>query len=79
MLSRVFELRAESGRFGCKTKKDILSAFGSDRIYMYLAYLADTFEGLNRLNKKLQGPGSNIIVQTDVVIVFVAKLNLWIQ
>ena len=46
---------------------------------MYLAYLADIFEALNRLNKKLQGPGSNIIVQTDVINAFVAKLNLWIQ
>ena len=46
---------------------------------MYLAYLADIFEALNRLNKKLQGSGSNIIVQTDVINAFVAKLNLWIQ
>ena len=46
---------------------------------MYLAYIPDIFEALNRLNKKLQRPGSNIIVQTDVINVFVAKLNLWIQ
>ena len=46
---------------------------------MYLAYLADMFEALNILNKKMQGPGSNIIVQTDVINTFVAKLNFWIQ
>ena len=64
--------------FGCKTKNDLLSAFCGDRFYMHLAYLADIFEALNRLNKKLQRPGNNIIVQTDVINAFVAKFNLWI-
>ena len=45
----------------------------------YLAYLADIFETLNQLNKKLQGPGSNINVHTDAINAFVAKLKLWSQ
>ena len=44
---------------------------------MYFAYIAIIYEALNQLHKKLQGPGSNIIVQTDVINAFVANLNLW--
>ena len=34
---------------------------------------------LNQLNKKLQGPGTNIIVHSDAINAFVVKLNLWRQ
>ena len=59
--------------FGRKTKNDVLLAFGGDKFSTYLAYLVDTFETLNQLNKKLQGPGSNIIVHIDAINSFVAK------
>ena len=64
-----------------KQKNDPLLAFGGDKFSTYLAYLADLFETLNQLNKKLQGPGSNtrIIVHTDAINAFVAKLKLWSQ
>jgi len=45
----------------------------------HLAYLADIFEALNQLNKKLQRPAINIIVHTDAINAFVVKLNLWRQ
>ena len=45
----------------------------------YLAYLADIFETLNQLNKKLQGPGSKVIVHTDAINAFVAKHEPWSQ
>ena len=54
-------------------------AFGGDGFSTYLAYLADIFEALNQLNKKLQGPGTNIIVHSDAINAFVVKLNLWRQ
>jgi len=44
-----------------------------------LAYLADIFEALNQLNKKLQGPGTNIIVHSDAINAYVVKLDLWRQ
>ena len=70
MLSRIFELREEVKLFLVeKQKHDLLLAFGGDGFSTYLAYLADIFEALNQLNKKLQGPGTNIVV----------KLNLWRQ
>ena len=54
-------------------------AFGEVEFSTYLAYLADIFKTLNQLNKKLQGPGSNIIVHTDAINAFMAKLKLWRQ
>ena len=65
--------------FDCKTKNDLLLTFGGVEFSTYLAYLADIFETLNQLNKKLQGPGSNIIVHTDAINAFVATLKLWSQ
>ena len=80
MLSRIFELREEVKLFlVAKQNHDLLLAFGGDGFSTYLAYLADIFEALNQLNKKLQGPGTNIIVHSDAINAFVVKLNLWRQ
>ena len=77
MLSRIFKLREEVKLFlVAKQKNDLLVAFGGAEFSMYLVYLADIFETLNQLNKKLQDPGSNIIVPTDAINAFVAKLKL---
>ena len=46
--------------FSCKTKTRSFLGIWWRRIF-YLAYLADIFEALNQLNKKLQGPGTNIL------------------
>ena len=62
-----------------KQKNNLLLTFGGFEFTTYLAYLADIFEALNQLNKKLQGPGSNIIVNIDAIDAFVAKLKLWSQ
>ena len=78
-LSRIFELREVRLFLVAKQKNDLLLAFGGDKFSTYLAYLADIFETLNQLNKKLQGPGSNIIVHIDAINAFVAKLKLWSQ
>ena len=80
MLSRIFELREEVKLFlVAKQKHDHLLAFGGDGFSTYLAYLAEIFEALNQINKKLQGPGTNIIVHSDAINAFVVKLNLWRQ
>ena len=80
MLSRIFELREEVKLFlVAKQKHDLLLAFGGDGFSTYLAYLADIFEALNQINKKLQGPGTNIIVHSDAINALVVKLNLWRQ
>ena len=80
MLSCVFELREEVKLFlVAKQKHDLLLAFGGDGFSTYLAYLVGIFEALNQLNKKLQSPGTNIIVHSDAINAFVVKLNLWRQ
>ena len=79
MLSRIFQLREEVKLFlVAKQKHDLLLAFGGDGFSTYLAYLADIFEALNQLNKKLQGPGL-VIVHSDAINAFVVNLNLWRQ
>ena len=60
-------------------KHDFLLAFGGDGFSICLAYLADIFEALNQLNKKLQRSGTNIIVHSDAINASVVKLNLWRQ
>ena len=62
MFSHIFELREVKLFLVAKQKNDLILAFGGDKFPTYLAYLADVFETLNQLNKKLQGPGSNVIV-----------------
>ena len=79
MLSCIFELREVKLLLVAKQKYDLLLAFGGDGFSTYLAYLADIFKALNQLNKKLQGPGTNIIVHSDAINAFVVKLNLWRQ
>ena len=79
MFSHIFKLREVKLLLVAKQKNDLLLAFGGDKFSRYLAYLADIFETLNQLNKKLQGPGSNVIVHTDAINVFVAKLKLCSQ
>jgi len=59
----------------CGTKKDILLAFAGDGCAAYLSCLADIFETLNREYKKLQDPGTNIIVHADAIILYMAKLK----
>ena len=77
MLSRVYELRDEVV-FGCKTKNDLLLAL-LEMSFNVLSFLTDVFEALNQLNKKLQDPESTIIMHTNVINAFAAKLNLWSQ
>ena len=80
ILSRIFELKEEVKLFlVAKQRNYLLLAFSGDIFSTYLAYRADIFETLNKLNKKLQGPRSNIIVHTDAINAFVAKLKLWSQ
>ena len=79
MLSCIFELREVKLFLVAQQKHYLLLAFGGDGFSTYLAHLADIFEALNQLNKKLQGLGTNIIVHSDAIYAFVAKLNLWRQ
>lgn len=56
---------------------DMFSAFKKEGFEARLAYLADIYEALNELNKKMQERGSNVIMHTDAISAFMAKLQLW--
>ena len=79
MFSRIFELKEVKLFLLAKQKHDLLLAFGGDGFSTHLAYLAHIFEALNQLSKKLQGPGTKIIVHSDAINAVVVKLNLWRQ
>ena len=78
MLARVFELKEEVDTFlKMKCKMDLLSEFIKPEFVSHLAYLADIFEALNELNRKLQGRDTNIISHTDNINAFISKIKLW--
>ena len=78
MLARVFELKEEVDTFlKMKCKMDVLSEFIKPEFVSHLAYLADIFEALNELNRKLHGRDTNIISHTDNINAFISKIKLW--
>jgi len=58
-------------------KAGLLEAFEGEFFRVRLSYLSDIFSALNELNRKLQGKGSNILLQSDKIRAFVGKLELW--
>ena len=58
-------------------KDDLLSHFNEVLWEPRLAYLADIFEQLNRLNLKLQGKERNVFHLMDCLRGFFAKLQNW--
>ena len=78
MLARFHELSNEVSCFLRSRQQIVLeNCMLIPDFNIYVAYLADFFDAINELNKKLQGPFSNIIVQHDKVQTFIAKIHLW--
>ncbi|XP_042221089.1 SCAN domain-containing protein 3-like [Homarus americanus] len=78
VVNRVFELRGELKLFlEVQGKDDQLSHFNEVLWEPRLAYLADIFEQLNRLNLKLQGKERNVFYLMDCLRAFLAKLQNW--
>ena len=78
MLARFFELRYEVKTFlEDQHKLGLLAAFNKSTFETSLAYLADIFEELNKLNLQMQGRQTTIIKHCDSVNAFIAKLSLW--
>ena len=77
MLARFFELRYEVKTFlEDQHKLNLLAAFNKSTFETSLAYLADIFEELNKLNLQMQGRQTTIIKHCDSVNAFIAKLSL---
>ncbi|GFQ84432.1 SCAN domain-containing protein 3 [Trichonephila clavata] len=72
VLARLFELRHEVREFLLTQNMLIICHWIAK-----LAYMADIFEHLNELNKKMQGRNENILTCFDKLQGFIKKLELW--
>uniref|UniRef100_A0A2S2PYP3 Transposon-derived Buster3 transposase-like protein n=1 Tax=Sipha flava TaxID=143950 RepID=A0A2S2PYP3_9HEMI len=87
MLARLFSLKEEVAMFLTEKKNDNLLKFIYDHKFkIYLAYLVDIFEHLNKLNLQLEGSGNNklegsanISIFEDKLRAFMCKIDLWIS
>uniref|UniRef100_A0A8C4TH09 HAT C-terminal dimerisation domain-containing protein n=1 Tax=Erpetoichthys calabaricus TaxID=27687 RepID=A0A8C4TH09_ERPCA len=77
VFNRLFELRDAVREFlGGKISQPVVHLNDNSWVAA-LAYLADIFEQLNKLNSSLQGKHTNLITLSDKVSAFMKKLDLW--
>lgn len=78
VLARLFELRHEVREFLSKLNMpELYQHLDDDYWIAKLAYMADIFEHLNELNKKMQGRNENILASSDKLQGLKKKLELW--
>lgn len=78
VLARLFELRYEVREFlSSQDMYDLCQHLHDEYWIAKLAYMADIFEHLNELNKKMQGRNENILTCSDKLQGFKKKLELW--
>lgn len=78
VVNRVFELKDEIKLFlEVQGKHDLVAYFNDETWKKRVAYLADILEQLNKLNLKLQGKETHIILFQDNLQAFVSKLHNW--
>lgn len=78
VLARLFELRYEVREFlSSQDMYDLCQHLDDEYWIAKLAYMADIFEHLNELNKKMQGRNENILTCSDKLQGFKKKLELW--
>ena len=75
---RFFELKEEVKAFcELKNKSEFCSSLDDEEWMLFLAYLCDIFEQLNKLNLQMQGKNTNIIKFVDALKAFKSKLSNW--
>lgn len=78
VMARLFELRCEVSQFLLNQKMpELHQLLENNHWVVKLAYMADIFEHLNELNKKLQGRNENLLTCSDKLNGFKKKLELW--
>jgi hypothetical protein len=78
VLTRVFELREELYQYFKEHGKVYFASCFEDNIWLHkLAYLADIYQHLNKLNSSMQGNKENILTCTDKILDFKSKLGVW--
>ena len=72
---RLFELRHEVSQFLLNENMSALHQIFEDNHWIVkLAYMADIFEHMNELNKKMQGQNENLLTCSDKLTGFKKKL-----
>ena len=77
VLNRLYELRDALREFLGEKSPQLAAYFNDNEWIATLAYLADIFEQLNKLNSSMQGKNTNLITLSDKVSAFKKKLDLW--
>uniref|UniRef100_A0A8C4RMF6 Zinc finger BED domain-containing protein 5 n=1 Tax=Erpetoichthys calabaricus TaxID=27687 RepID=A0A8C4RMF6_ERPCA len=77
VFNRLFELRDAVREFLGGKNSQLVVHLNDNSWVAALAYSADIFEQLNKLNSSLQGKHTNLITLSDKVSAFMKKLDLW--
>ncbi|XP_068212637.1 zinc finger BED domain-containing protein 5-like [Palaemon carinicauda] len=78
VINRVFEMKDEIKLFlETQERKDLVVHFEDEAWNKRVAYLADIFDQLNKLNLKLQGRETHVLLFQDSLWAFVSKLQNW--
>ncbi|XP_068227883.1 protein FAM200C-like [Palaemon carinicauda] len=78
VINRVFEMKDEIKLFlETQERKDLGVHFEDEAWNKRVAYLADIFDQLNKLNLKLQGRETHVLLFQDSLRAFVSKLQNW--
>ncbi|XP_067940530.1 zinc finger BED domain-containing protein 5-like [Watersipora subatra] len=76
--ARTFKLREEIKIFCEQNNKAEFKIWLKDEVWLHnLAYLANIFDQINKLNCQMQGRNTNIVKFTDALKAFLCKLELW--
>ncbi|XP_042224418.1 protein ZBED8-like, partial [Homarus americanus] len=76
----VFEMKDEIRFFlEVQEKRDLLTHFDDETWNKRVAYLADIFDQLNKLNLKLQGRETHVLLFQDNLRAFISKQQNWRQ
>lgn len=78
-MRRVFELRNEIDQFLSDQNSNLTTHFKDPVWNAKLAYLADVFDELNKLNTSMQGPKTNNLDLSDKINGFTGKVRRWIE
>ena len=79
VLARVYALRNELIIFLTNEQPDEAKLVANDEWWARVAYMADIFQHLNKLNTRMQGHNENLLTSTDKISGFRSKVKLWQQ
>ncbi|XP_068203671.1 protein FAM200A-like [Palaemon carinicauda] len=78
VIDRIFEMKDELKPFlETQERKDLVVHFEDEAWNKRVAYVADIFDQLSKLNLKLQGRETHVLLFQDSLRAFVSKLQNW--